>query len=717
MNLTRVLDVALPEIPARTLAQTYPRLDPGATFREHIEEGKPIFRIFIPSSGLMFKLPPELWQLVQLFDGKRTYEQVAELYSQQTGSAYDVDQVREVGQDLEVAQFWYKTPQQKNILLMQQTSEERKKKLQTRSRWADLSMVLFPAFNPDPILTWLYRYTKFFYYPWVVALTLLSFAITTGITIAHWDQIGRDTVEFYNFTNKTWGDVFALYGISMFIVVVHEFAHAHGCKHYGARVPAMGFALVYLTPAFYTDTTEGVVMANRSQRLVISLAGIWSELILCAIATPIWWGTPPDTAIHNGAYFIMMLTGIMSVIMNWNPLMKLDGYHMLSEILGITDLKENSTAYVAGWVKRYLWRLPVEVPYVPKSRRFGFVVYALVSGVYSYLVLYVVARFAGNIVRNFSPEWGFVPEIAVALMIFRSRIRLLVNFMKFVYLDKKDRIVAWFTLQHSLLVGGVLLALLAIPIWHDSVTGKFVLEPKDSAIVRASVPGLLSEIRVKEGQRVTVGETLGTLRNVPLESDYEHARAKLMLASERSASASLHYVDYGSLLKEQEHLDREARYLAERNSLLNVKSPISGVVLTPRVNQQLGSYFTEGAPLAEIGDPSQMRARIYISEYELSKIQSGQAALAQVDGFLKRWSGKVQYISTSATEMDPRLLGEVKLKGMNPPHYYLVDIVLQNPDGELKPGMTGIARVYGKRKSLLSSGWDFARDFWSRKLW
>ena len=130
MNLTRVLDVALPEIPARTLAQTYPRLDPGATFREHIEDGKPIFRIFIPSSGLMFKLPPELWQLVQLFDGKRTYEQVAELYSQQTGSAYDVDQVREVGQDLEVAQFWYKTPQQKNILLMQQTSEERKKKLQ-----------------------------------------------------------------------------------------------------------------------------------------------------------------------------------------------------------------------------------------------------------------------------------------------------------------------------------------------------------------------------------------------------------------------------------------------------------------------------------------------------------------------------------------------------------------------------------------------------------
>ena len=181
----------------------------------------------------------------------------------------------------------------------------------------------------------------------------------------------------------------------------------------------------------------------------IALAGVWAELMVCAIATPIWWRTPPDTAVHNAAYFVMLITGISAALINWNPLIKLDGYHMLCEILGIVDLKEDSTAYVSGWVKRHIWGLPVEVPYVPKRRRLGYAVYALLSGLYSYTVLYVVARFVGNVFRNFNPDWSFIPELATAALIFRSRIRLLVNFMKFVYLDKKDRVRAWFTPQHS----------------------------------------------------------------------------------------------------------------------------------------------------------------------------------------------------------------------------------------------------------------------------
>src|SRR6202012_2629091 len=117
--------------------------------------------------------------------------------------------------------------------------------------------------------------------------------------------------------------------------------------------------------------------------------------------------------------------------------------YMMCEILGFSDLKEESTAYVSGWVKKHIWDLPVKVPYVPRRRRLGYVVYALLSGIYSYTVLYVVARFVGNVFRNFNPEWSFVPELATAILIFRSRIRALVKFMKFVYLDKKQRILNW----------------------------------------------------------------------------------------------------------------------------------------------------------------------------------------------------------------------------------------------------------------------------------
>jgi len=717
MNLTRVLNNALPEIPARTLAERYTRVDPGMTFREHLEDGEPIFRIYVPCVEGMFKFPPQNWHLAQLFDGKRSYEEIAEIYSQQTGVHYDEEQIRDFSADLERVQFWYKTPQEKNILLMQQTAEERRKILQVRSRWEDLSLVSFPAFNPDPFLTWFYGKTKFVYTAWFTLLTVLAFGATFGIFAARGSQMWRDTKEFYNFTNKTWGDILLLYAVSMVVVAIHELGHAYACKHYGARVRSMGFALVYLMPAFYTDTTEGVVMASRSQRFVIALAGIWAELVLCAIATPIWWGTPPDTALHDIAYYMMMQTGIMSLILNWNPLIKLDGYHMLCEGLGINDLKENSTAYISAWVKRHIWRLPVEVPYVPKRRRFGYAVYAFLSGAYSYLVLFVVARFAGNVVRNFSSEWGFIPEIGVALLIFRSRIRLLVNFMKFFYLDKRDRILAWFTPLHLMWVAALGGAILVLPLWHEAVTGRYLLEPVKTAIVRAHVPGTVMQVFVAEGQCVTIGTPLATLRNPPLESEYEQASARFSMASERAKAASLQYRDFGLAQKVSEQLATEAQQFSQRNSGLRLVSPISGTVLSSRLQERVGTYVPEGQELLEVADLSSLRARIYVSEFELHKVWHNARAKLQVQGLMRVWDAQTLSIAARPTEMDPRLQAQTELKGMNPPHYYLVDLIVKNPDAVLKPGMSGVARLYGRRRSLAGLLWESVNDFFGRKFW
>jgi len=717
MNLTRVLNVALPDMPARVLSERSPRLDPGIIAREHIEEGKPVIRTYVPCAKSMFTFPPQNWKLAQLFDGVRTYEEIAELYSQQTGAQYSAEEMRDFASSLDAIDFWYRTPQEKNILLMQQSAEDRRKKLKQQNRWGDLSDVLFPAFNPDPFLTKLYSYTKFVYSGWFTTLTLGLFAVAAGITITHWGEVGRDTAAFYSFSNRTFGDILVLYIIVFGVVVVHELAHAYTSKHFGGRVTAMGFALVYLTPAFYTDTTEAEVTATRYQRLIVTVAGVWSELIICSIATIIWWGTAPDTAVHNGAYFLMMLTGIMSVLLNWNPLMKLDGYYMLCDLIRISDLKEASTAYVSAWFKKHIWRLPVEVPYVPKSRRFGYAVYALLSGAYSYTVLYVVARFVGNIVRSFSPEWGFVPEIAVAVLIFRSRIRALVNFMKFVYLDKKDRIVAWFTPRHSLAVVSALIIFLALPLWHESASGRFLLEPAHSAIVRARVPGIVVRLDAEEGQGVVPGAPLATLRNLPLQSDFEHTKTNLLMASDRANAAALHYSDFGVALKQREGLAGQLQQISAMDSALELTSPIEGTVVTPRVHELLGSYLKDGQELLEVADLRSLRARIYISEYDLYKIRQSAKARLQVQGLLMTWPAQITLVAARPTEIDQRLAGKVELQGMNPPHFYIVDLIVQNPDGTLKPGMAGVARVYGKRRSLLGLGWETFSNFWGRKLW
>ncbi len=718
MNLTRVLNNALPDIPARTLAERPPRMPPDAVFKEHLESGEAVVRVLVPSQDLMYRFPPENWALIQLYDGQRSFEEIAEVYSGQTGREYSADEIREFAASLEALNFWYKTPQEKNVQLMQMSAEERRKLLKSRkSKFGDLSEITFPAFNPDKFVTWFCRHTSFIYTWWFSLLSIVALAITTAITITHWSEIGRDTLEFFNFTNRTWGDLFVFYMLAVVVLGAHEFAHAHACKHYGGRVPAMGFLLIYLTPAFYTDAAEGFIKGTSYQRFIIAMAGVWAELLICAVATPIWWGTPPGTAVHEAAYLVMLMSGIASVLLNWNPLMKLDGYYMLSEVLSITDLKEDSTAYVSAWVKRKIWGLPVEIPYVPRRRRLGFAVYALLSGLYSYTVLYILARFVGNVFRNFSPEWSFIPELATAALIFRSRIRTLVNFMRFVYLDKKDRWRAWLGSRQAVIAVGAFAVFLVLPLWHESAAGRFALEPVQRAVVRTVVPGTITDVYAKEGMAVETGAPLVRLRNLPLQSKVAGTAADYAVASMRATSASLHYANLGLALEERNQLAQRSRQLESQESYLDLTSPLSGTVLTPRLSDRLGAYAPEGTTLLEVADLRQMRARIYVSEHEMYKLRVGLPARLQVQGIPKVWDAQATTITPVSSEISPELAGKTKYAGFRQPHFFLVDLLISNPENELKPGMVGSARIYGQRRSVANLAWREIARFLGRKIW
>jgi putative peptide zinc metalloprotease protein len=718
MNLTRVLDVALPELPARVILERAPRMPPDIVFKEHIEDGKPVIRALAPSQEGIYRFPKSHWELAQLFDGNRSYEEIAKIYSAQAGMEYGADEVREFAASLEADGFWYKTPQEKNILLMQKDAQKRRKALRVKkSRWGDLAQITFPAVNPDAFLTRLYKYTSFIYTWWFTALTLVFFAMMAGITITHWDEIGRDTLHFYNFTQKTWTDLAVFYIATVVASCWHETGHGHACKHYGGRVPAMGFLLIYLTPAFYTDTTEGDVVGSRYQRMLIALAGVWSELYICATATIVWWLSPPNTMLHSVAYTMMLITGIASLLINFNPLMKLDGYYVMTELLGLTDLKENSTAYVSAWVKRHVWGLPVEVPFVPRRWRFGYAAYALISGLYTYTVLYIVARFVGNVFRNFDPDWSFVPELATAALIFRSRIRTLANFMKFVYLDKKDRVWAWFASRHPWAIGAAAALVLLAPIWHDSVQGKFVLEPIRRAVVRNVVPGKVARVYVDEGVYVRAGLPLIQLRNLPLESQLARTETDYEMASMHANSAALRYGDFGTADQERDQLARRAIALRQEMSGLDVLSPISGVVLTPRAADRLGSYVPEGTVLAEIADLSRMRARVFVSEYDLYRVAVGANARLGVDGLWGKFDARVISLAPKSSEAGSALTRPEPLRGLGTPNFYVAQLEVSNLNGQLMPGMTGVARIYEGRRSLLGFLWQEGWRFVARKLW
>lgn len=718
MNLTRVLNVALPDIPARVLGDKPPRFPPDVIWKEHIEEGQRVVRVVVRGVDSMFRFPPANWELAQLFDGTRSYAEIAEAYSAKTNSLCSEDDVREFAQALEEMRFWHRTAQEKNILLMQKDADKRRKTLKaTKSRWGDLAEITFPAFNPDKFLTWLYKRTYWIYTWWFTALTLVLFGVMIGITVTHWDQIGRDTLQFYNFTDKTWGDLAVFWIGTVVAMCWHETAHGHATKHYGGNVPAMGFLLIYLAPAFYTDTTEGMVTGSRHQRFIIAMAGSWAELYLCAFATIIWWDTPPNTPVHNAAYVMMLITGIAAIFINFNPLIKLDGYYMLCEALDLNELKEDSTAYVSAWVKRHIWDLPVEVPYVPRRRRFGYAFYAVLSGLYSYTVLYVLARFVGNVFRNFDPDWSFIPEILTAAFIFRSRIRSLVKFMKLVYLDKRDRVRSWAVFRHPLYLLGGLFLFACLPLWHENIQGRFILEPGHRVVVRALVPGSVTQVYASEGAQVAAGAPLFQMNNRVLRSTQGKTAADYAAAGMRATSALLHYTDYGAAAEDRKRLAEQNRAVEAQAATLDVSSPIAGVVLTPRVGDRLGSYVAEGTELAEIADLSTMKARMFVSEYDLHRLRLGAPARLMVEGSTQKRETTVESIAQRSSAIDPELSQPEKLRGLTTRNFYVVDMPLTNPEGALRPGMVGTARIYGPRRSLVGLIWASLRRGVIRKLW
>jgi hypothetical protein len=99
------------------------------------------------------------------------------------------------------------------------------------------------------------------------------------------------------------------------------------------------------------------------------------------------------------------------------------------------------------------------------------------------------------------------------------------------------------------------------------------------------------------------------------------------------------------------------------------------------------------------------------------KLRVGSRASLEVEGIFKKWNAQALAISPISTEIDPGLTAQAQYKGMRPPNFYTADLLVANPDGKLKPGMSGTARVYGRRRTLAGFILQEVMNFVGRKVW
>jgi putative peptide zinc metalloprotease protein len=716
MNIVRALDVALPELPERLVRQTLPKLDPSLVSKQHIENGQPVVLVKKPGAELVFRFAPSQWQLVQMFDGKRSYAEICDLYQQQTGSQLTEDDVRDLASYLqENSPLLYKTPLEQNMILQQELRSSRKKR--SRFKGIDFSDITVKVWNnADAYVSWLYPKLRFMFTEWFVWTSLGMFALMTWMWADRLGEIWSDSFAFYNFTQKTGTDLLEFWFLFGAMAGIHETAHGLVGKHFGARVERMGFSLMYFAPSFFCDATQVWVLGGKWARIATSIAGIWLDLVVCFVATIVWWTTPTGMGAHNWAYKIMMVTGIGVSILNLNPLIKLDGYLIFSELVHEPALKEESTAYLSAWVRRSVFRLPVQVPYVPRRKRPFYVIYAVLSGLYSYLLLSFLMILTYHILQKYSPEFAFAPALAMGYWVFQSRIKMGVKFMKSVYLDKKESVRARLTNGRIAAIVVAVAIFMFLPVWPEFVKGPFMLEAPHRIQLRATVPGHISDVYVQEGQKVAAGTPVLEMRNLQIEGEAAQAESERVIATAKATEASLRYRDVAASEQQRRSTEATSRLLLDKRSQLKVVSPMAGIVLSAHPANLAGTSVDEGDELLEIADTSLLRARIYIPEFAMRDVRLDAPVRLHLSGHFTVQSTRLSSVSASVTPIAAGLIDKNQLQGINPPHYYSGLAALSN-DGTLREGATGIAKIFVRKQSIAAAFWQFTRDLIDRRVW
>ncbi|MCA8938726.1 MAG: hypothetical protein KDB07_02875, partial [Planctomycetes bacterium] len=181
--------------------------------------------------------------------------------------------------------------------------------------------------------------------------------------------------------DNAWGYV-TLWAVVLTVIALHEHAHGLTCVHFGGEVREMGMLFLFFQPCLYCNVSDAWTFADRGKRLWVTAAGGYFEFWVGSVCTYIWWLSAEGTFVNTVAYQAMTVCGLSSVMFNFNPLIKLDGYYILCDLLEVNNLKQSSMAYLKANVKHYVFGEPIqEYDYSPKEKR-AYLIYAMCSLVY-----------------------------------------------------------------------------------------------------------------------------------------------------------------------------------------------------------------------------------------------------------------------------------------------------------------------------------------------
>jgi putative peptide zinc metalloprotease protein len=657
-----------------------------------VQQGELSYVIKEPDKQAYYHFSDAQYDAITLFDGARDLQAVVDTFNQ-TSQVYEFDLqgISELYETCREYQLLRRSKREKNAALLEKISEERKKKLLQGQ--GSILFLRFQLVDPNDFFDKVIDKIRFFWHPTAVKIQLLFLLCATLLVLFQGERFLLDFNRVYLQSQQgAWGYL-SIWLIALFAIAIHECGHGLTCKHFGGDVHEMGFLLLAFQPCLYCNVNDAWLFENKWQKIYVALAGVWVELLLAGLSAFVWLLVDVANPIGFIAFVLLTIGTATSLLINLNPLLKFDGYYILTDMLEIPNLRQNAIAWFSWTLKTRVLRLDDEAPFSPLPReRWVYLIYGALVTVYMIAILSFLAIIGYGFV---SEQFGFFANLAFIYLVLYL-IKKITNSWGETLINWTHK-VFWRTRQRQITTGvaGILL-LLALIFWQPQIrihsTGQVAA---GSHIIYAPQSGFIAYVGFDAGRKLinAPGQAFLQLTSPQLmlaKTELENAQ-QLLKMQQQEAVVDLETAKSRRLLIEKSLLDEKIHLLVEQGESLSVIAPAGDWMVEGLPPQSLlGRYFSSGDEIVTLISKKQRFVDVIVDQRDVHFIKPGDRGRI-------RFTGVAAHVySASVTRISP----VAKLAGIEQSLLVRmeIDVLEQAPTAPL--GLSAEIIIFGQPTAL-----------------
>ncbi|HEX4998310.1 MAG TPA: efflux RND transporter periplasmic adaptor subunit [Terriglobia bacterium] len=462
------------------------RMRPDLERSEQRHQGVAVLVVKDPVTRRYFRFTQAQAAIIELMDEPIDAESLAAAASERLGRTVAPASVEAFFKSLE-QKLLLDTPQVHELL---EVMRGQKRKDRNFLYWQLASI------DPERAFAWLIPRTRWAFRPAFHVLGVTAILCGFAILFSNWDRLAAAAPK-----------LLSVYGLALVfpvvfsVITIHEFSHGLTCCHFGGKVHEIGFMLIYFQPAFYCDVSDSWLFPSRRNRMWVTFAGGYAQFIVWGLCAIVWRITDPDTLINHVTMIVLVYSGVQSLV-NFNPLIKLDGYYMLSDYLEIPNLRAKAAkavwSRVAGTARagsESRREIRAQLIYGVLAIIFST---SLLLYVYSSLLTWATTRYRLAGLIGFTMFSAYTLRKTASESI--SGIRAFAT---------RASLKKW---RNLLIAAGIVLISL-VGRMELKVPAQFRIIAQNELGVNAETDGIVFEILVKEGDPVKAGDPLARMRD------------------------------------------------------------------------------------------------------------------------------------------------------------------------------------------------------------